>query len=124
MKKQISNFDETKLISITRQDLTPGYQVVQTAHAIADFAYDHFDLFKQWKQESNSIITLAVKNEQSLIDIYVKLKEITPHITSFREPDIDNQMTAIAVYSTPEMRKMLCHIPLALKEKKIQIVTI
>ncbi len=123
-QKQVSKFDETKLISITRQNLTFGYQLVQSCHSIADFAYDHPDIFKQWKQESNSIITLAVKDEQSLIDICNKLQSVTPYITSFREPDIDNQMTAIAIYGTPEIRKMLCNIPLALKEKKIQHQTV
>lgn len=102
-------------MSITRQDISAGYQVVQTAHAIADFAYDHPDQFKQWKSESNSIITLAVKDEQSLIDLFIKLKERTPFVTSFREPDIDDQMTAICVYGTPEIRKVLSNIPLALK---------
>ena len=110
--------NETKLVSITRQDLTAGYQVVQTAHAIADFAHDHPDQFRQWKQESNSIITLSTTDEKSLTDLYFKLKEKTPFVTTFHEPDIGNQMTAICVYGTPEIRKMLCSLPLALKSKK------
>lgn len=117
-KSQINGLTETKLVTVTRQDLTAGYQVVQTAHAIADFSYDHPDVFRQWKQESNSIITLAVKDEQSLINLYNKLKEKTEFITEFREPDIDNEMTAIAIYGTPDIRKMLSNIPLALKERK------
>lgn len=111
--------NETKLVSITRQDLSAGYQVVQTAHAIADFAHDHPDQFRQWKQESNSIITLSIKDEQSLIELYERLKKYTPYITSFREPDIQDQMTAICVYGTPEIRKMLSNLPLALKQSKI-----
>ena len=104
-----------KLVTVTRQDITAGYQVVQTAHAIADFAYDHPDIFRQWKSESNSIITLAVKDEQSLIDLYLKIKEKTPYISAFREPDVDDQMTAFCVYGTSDIRKMLSNIPLALK---------
>lgn len=107
--------DETKLVSITRQDLTPGYQVVQTAHAIADFAHDHPDQFRQWKENSNSIITLSIKDEQALIALYERLKAITPYITAFREPDIQDQMTAICVYGTPEIRKKLSNLPLALR---------
>lgn len=112
---------ETKLVSVTRQDLTAGYQVVQTAHVIADFAHDHPDQFKQWKQNSNSIITLAIKDEQSLIALYERLKEKTPYITAFYEPDIQDQMTAICVYGTPEIRKLLSNIPLALKNHSITI---
>src|SRR5258708_2755309 len=107
--------DETKLVSITRQDLTRGYQVVQTAHAIADFAYDHSDQFRQWKEQSNSIITLSIMDEVSLIALYERLKIKTPYITAFREPDVQDQMTAICVYGTPEIRKMLSNLPLALR---------
>lgn len=118
------NFEETKLVSITRQDLNPGYQVVQTAHAIADFAYDHPDIFRQWKSESNSIITLSTKDEASLIDLYSRLKEKTSFITAFREPDIQDQMTAICLYATVDIRKMLSNLPLALREKKVKPVTV
>ena len=110
--------NDVKLVTVTRKDITPGYQLVQTAHAIADFAHDHPDQFKQWKSESNSIITLAVDDEQSLISLFNKLKEITPHVIAFTEPDINDQTTALCVYGSPEIRKMLCHIPLALKERK------
>jgi len=73
-------------------------------------------LIKSWKKESNSIISLATKDEPSLTALYQKLREHTPYILEFREPDIDNQMTAIGVFGTPEIRKMLCHLPLALKK--------
>lgn len=107
------------MVSITRQDITPGYQVVQTAHAIADFIHDHPEVSKQWKDESNSIITLATKDEQSLIALYERLKQVTPYVTAFYEPDVQDQMTAIAVYGTPEIRKKyFSNLPLALKQSK------
>jgi len=103
-------------VTITRQDLEPGYQLVQTAHAVADFCYEHPHIARQWKQESNSIITLSTKNEASLTDLYQRLKQVTQHITAFHEPDIQDQMTAIAVYATPEIRKKyFSNLPLALK---------
>jgi hypothetical protein len=106
------------LVTITRQDITPGYQVVQTAHAIADFIHEHPAVSKQWKEESNSIITLSTKDEQSLTDYFNRLKELTPYVTSFYEPDVEDQMTAIAVYGTPSIRKVLSNLPLALKQSK------
>ena len=114
------NLNESKLVTITRQDITPGYQVVQTAHAIADFIYDHPDVSSHWKNESNSIITLATTDEQSLIRLYERLKQVTPHITAFHEPDVQDQMTAICVYGTPEIRKkFFSNLPLALKQKSV-----
>lgn len=47
---------------------------------------------------------------------------MTPHITAFREPDINNQMTAICIYGTLDIRKMLSNIPLALKTKTLVLV--
>lgn len=121
MKKNLQitrNLNESKLVSITRQDITPGYQVVQTAHAIADFIHEHPAISKQWKEESNSIITLSTKDEESLSIYLNRLKELTPYVTAFYEPDVQDQLTAIAVYGTPEIRKVLSNLPLALKQSK------
>lgn len=101
---------------ITRQDLTPGYQNVQSLHSIADFAYEHSDLFKKWKEESNSIISLSCKSEQELLKIYDKYSILTPGVKFF-EPDV-NEWTSICLYGTPKIRKSLSYLPLALKNNK------
>ncbi len=105
-----------KLITITRSDITQGYQVVQTAHSIADFAYQHPNHFNEWKEKSNSIISLSVDSEEKLIKYYDKLSNITP-CSIFFEPDV-NQYTSICVYGKPEVRKKLSHLPLSLKNKE------
>lgn len=107
---------ETKLIVITRNDISPGYQCVQSCHSVVDFASEYPKIFDKWKSESNSIICLSTKNENSLQDLYIKLKDITPSIIFF-EPDID-ELTSICVYGTPEIRKKLSNLPLTLKNKK------
>ena len=109
--------DETKLITVTRQDLDDGYQLVQSTHAAVDFIFEHFDIASQWKLDSNSIITLATKDEASLIKLLEKLKAKGAIVTAFYEPDIDNQLTAIGVMGTPEFRRYLSYLPLALKQK-------
>lgn len=108
-----------KLITITRSDITPGYQVVQTAHSIADFAHQHPQYFNEWKEKSNSIISLSVDSEEKLIKYYDKLSKITP-CSIFFEPDV-NQYTSICVYGTPEVRKKLSHLPLSLKNKEKEV---
>lgn len=113
---QIDKFNETKLLVISREDITPGYSVVQSAHAIAEFAAEHTQTFKEWKKQSNSIICLSVKDEESLLKLFEKLDKKTPS-SSFYEPDV-NAFTAICVYGTPEIRKSLSHLPLVLKTKK------
>ena len=101
---------------ISREDIAPGYSVVQSAHAIADFAYEHPQTFNEWKKDSNSIICLSVKNEEELLKLFEKLAKKTPS-SSFYEPDV-NAFTAICVYGTPEIRKSLSHLPLVLNKNK------
>ena len=113
--EQVKN-KETKLIVITRSDMSDGYVCVQSCHSVADFAAEHFETFKKWKNESNSIITLGIKNEESLLKLYNKLSEVTDS-SLFFEPDIDSY-TSICIYGTPDIRKRLRHLPLSLKTLK------
>ena len=106
---------QPKLDIITRQDLKPGYQIVQSAHSIADFAYEHPETFGKWKEESNSIICLSAKSEQHLLQLFEKYSQVT-QASVFFEPDIDGH-TSLCLYGTPEIRKALSNLPLALKQK-------
>lgn len=110
--KQI-NKDETKLIVITRSDITQGYQVVQSTHSIADFAHQFPDVFSKWKEESNSIICLSIKSQEKLLNLYEKYNYLTS-VVKFFEPDID-EYTSICLYGTPDIRKNLSSLPLSLK---------
>ena len=113
MKNTQINKTETKLVVITREDITPGYQVVQSTHSIADFAAEHPIPFKNWKSDSNSIICLSTPNEESLLKLYKKFKERT-YVSLFHEPDI-NGYTSLCLYGTSSIRKKLSYLPLSLK---------
>jgi len=103
------------LIIIIRSDISDGYKVVQAVHAIAEFAAEHPQTFAEWKKESNSIICLSVKDEESLLKLFEKLDKKTPS-SSFYEPDVSS-FTAICVYGTSDIRKSLSHLPLVLNKK-------
>jgi peptidyl-tRNA hydrolase len=96
-------------------DMSDGYQVVQSAHSLAEFAAEHPQTFLKWKKDTNSIICLSVKDEETLLKLYEKLSKKTQS-SSFYEPDVD-AFTAICVYGTPEIRKSLSHLPLVLNKK-------
>lgn len=116
MKKQI-NPEETKLVVITRADLSSNGQIcVQSAHSVADFAATHPQTFKQWKEESNSIICLSCKSEDDLLYLYNKYSKIT-QVVKFFEPDVD-QYTSICLYATSKIRRSLSHLPLSLKNNE------
>lgn len=75
---------------------------MQTAHAVADFAIEHSEQFKAWQKGSNYLCCLCVETEESIKGLIEELKFFNIKHTVFKEPDIDNQITAVAVESLPE----------------------
>ncbi len=94
----MSQINSQKLYVITREDLSPAYQAVQATHAIADFIFEHKDVANVWHNISNYIIILTVKNEADLYAVQNTLRGLNiSSITTFKEPDIENELTAIAL---------------------------
>lgn len=89
---------------------------MQTSHAVADFIFEHPQIAKEWKDTSNYIVTLAAKDQLQLQNLILKLQEKGISYTAFREPDIDNQITAVAIQPSESTRKLCSSYPLALKE--------
>ena len=95
-----------KLRIITRRDLPLPYQAVQSAHAGIQFQHEHTELAKNWYHSSNYLIFLSVENEVELNNIIDAAKSKNITISVFREPDIDNQITAIALEPSITSKKL------------------
>ena len=108
---------QVKLVIVTRKDLSAGYQLVQSAHSLAEFAHQYSDQFNDWKRDSNYLISLSTDNEEKLQRLFYKLQDNGADVVAFTEPDIDNQLTAICYYGTPEMRKITQNLDLALQSE-------
>ena len=117
---QIKNKQESKLVVITRCDLTQGYQAQQSTHSTADFAAEFTQQFQEWKTTSNSIICLQVNNEQELDNLYNKLSQLTP-VTKFYEPDLNDELTSICLYADKDVRKKVAYLPLLGKKPKYNL---
>ncbi len=98
--KQILKGDKATII--TRSDLSKGLQVVQSAHAIANFAIEHNDVFVAWQKGSNYLVCLSVETREELVHLAERLKLFDIKLTEFREPDVNNELTAICVQSLPK----------------------
>jgi hypothetical protein len=96
--------------------MTPGYQAVQSIHALRLFSEEHPSIDKEWYQVSNYLGLLSVTDEQALNSLILKLQANDIKVSVFREPDIANQATAIAIEPCEQSRKLLSNIPNALKE--------
>jgi hypothetical protein len=89
--------------------------LAQSIHAATTFAHELPQFFKSWIQNSNYVVALATQDEQSLQNIYEKLRERGAPVIAFREPDIGDELTAISFYGLPHYRRIVSNLPLALK---------
>ena len=81
-----------KLYVITRKDLSKSQQAVQAGHALAEYLLNN--RLTNW--DNGTLVYLKVNNEGELKRLTNDLNwSNIPHV-SFKEPDIGNQLTAIA----------------------------
>ncbi len=74
-----------------------------------------------WHRDSNYVALLAAKDEEELNKLIEKAKEKGIKFVAFYEPDIDNQLTAVCFEPTDAARRLTSSIPLALKEKRMEL---
>ena len=104
-----------KLYLVTRGDLAPGYQAVQSCHAMRQFTADHYDVDCEWFKKSNYLALLSVTNEIELMRLIVNATDLGLKWSAFREPDVGGAITAIAIEPHPKTQEMCKHLPLAIK---------
>lgn len=87
-----------RLYVLVRKDLHPIYACVQGGHAVAEFAINHPGAFKEWM--NGYLIYLNGGAYRSMLGWLDKLTLEYPDLSwsVFKEPDLDGQITAIAVY--------------------------
>lgn len=107
--------ENSKLIAITRRDLIPGSQAVQAAHATIQFIFEHPEMGNDWYNISKYLVFLSVENKQELLDLVETLDQKGIVMSKFHEPDLDNDLTAIAIEPSPTARRLVSSLPLMLK---------
>ena len=100
---------------MTREDLSPGYQICQSLQSAIDFILKHPDIAKKWHVNSNYLACLSVKTENDLLSLCDKLAFNNILFTKFHESDINSQLTSICIEPTDEARRITSSLPLALK---------
>lgn len=87
-----------KMYVLVRSDLSISQQAVQAGHAVAE-AILH-GLQNGWNK---TLVYLRVKDEAELLRWMEKLEYRGKEYAEFREPDIGNQLTAIALVDESKM---------------------
>jgi hypothetical protein len=95
--------------------MSPGYQAVQSMHALRQFTADYPDIDRQWFEQSNYLGLLSVADEQELNRLIEEARFLDIPVSIFREPDVEDQVTAIALAPGPKSKKLCSNLKLALK---------
>lgn len=98
-----------------RSDLSPGLQLAQAVHAAFQFFAEWPSLARAWTEDSNFLVVVAVPDEAALADLATAAVEEGIVRTIVREPDLDNEITAVALQPGPDARRLCGQLPLALK---------
>lgn len=102
-----------KLYLVVRRDLSaPGFRAAQLCHALRQFGEEHPAVDRLWFDRSNTLALLEVPDERSLVELEGKARERGLPVSLFREPDIGNAPTALAL--GPDGRNLVRRLPLAL----------
>lgn len=89
--------------------------MAQSCHAAFHFSQEHPQLTAHWMQQSDYICILSASSERELIQLIDEAKRRDIHFSVFREADMDNQITAIALAPGVESKKLCSNLSLALK---------
>lgn len=114
---------QPKLYIVSHSDLPTqapsDYLTPQVTHAAMNFAFAYPAEGRVWHETSNSIIALTVQNERKLWEFSQKLTEKGIRFVEFREPDLGNELTAIAICPGPDVKKACSGLPLAGKKVNV-----
>lgn len=91
-----------KLYVLVRRDLSHSYRFVQGAHAVAEWCLKYPD---QWQNET--IVFVEVNNQYQLLNWVDILTANKVQFQTFKEPDLNNQITAIAALNNDQLFKKL-----------------
>jgi len=70
---------------------------VQSAHASIEFQHEYPEIAKEWNTNSKYLVFLSVENEEALQRLLQKIQIRNIKYSTFFEPDIGNQLTAICI---------------------------
>lgn len=100
-----------KLYIVTRANLPPGAQVAQACHAALAFSAEHGE-HSRWA--SATLAVLAADSETTLEGLCENASRRGLRLSTFREPDMADALTAIAIEPSALTRRLCSRFPLAL----------
>ena len=97
---------EGKLFILARRDLPFSQRAVQACHALAVFLLRHGSdpQVREWAERHRALVILGVEDEEALRRWDDELCARGMICERFKEPDMRNEMTALAVHPGTDAR--------------------
>jgi peptidyl-tRNA hydrolase len=106
-----------KTYVVVRADLTKSQRGVQAGHALAELCFQAGSrkdkTFQHWVQEDRTLVILQVPNEEELEKVHSWFEDRKIPHSLFKEPDLGDSATALAVYPSEQTYQILADLPLA-----------
>lgn len=90
--------------------------MAQAMHAALAFSYHESARFRRWLSASNYLVVVNVRDESALQDLIDLARQKSIITVPMVEPDLDDQVTAVAFEPGVAARKICAQLPLALRE--------
>lgn len=82
---------------------------------MTEFMVSHPEETMAWYRESNTLAFLEVQDEESLRRLTARARDLRAPVCEFREPDLGDSLTAVAVGPGPAGRKACSGLRRALR---------
>lgn len=102
-----------KLYVVVRSDMSVGYQMVQSAHAVAKFTIENPDVSREWHEVSQYMAVLSVPDEDTLLNFARRADRRGILTSAFVEPDLNDEVTAVAFAPGDRSKRLLANLKLA-----------
>ena len=73
---------------------------------------EHPDSESQWFKKSNYLVLLTIANEKSLSELILKASNKKIKYSIFREPDLNNEITSIALEPGQKSKRLCSNLKL------------
>ena len=97
--------------------MSPGQQLAQAWHAGVDFSVKYPALTQRWHDSSNNVVIVAVPGEAEVMVLESMALTLGLKHHLVREPDLGDQITAIALEPGLLAKRLCANYPLALKKE-------
>lgn len=101
-----------KLYIATHANLSSGYQIAQVAHAVTGFIFSYPELARDWHANSNVVVAVEARDTNELDWLIQAATYQNLAVAAFYEPDLGDELTAVAFGPDPLVSDLLKDYPL------------